>query len=112
MDLQLEGKYAVVTGGGGAIGGEIARTLAGEGVSVAVWDLNRSAAQGRVDEIVKSGGSAEAVVCDVTDIDSIQVAADRTKSAFPGIDILVTAAGGSRPEATTSESQSFLDLLL
>lgn len=111
MDLHLEGKCAVVTGGGGAIGGEIVRALAAEGVSVAVWDINLSAAQGRADEIVKSGGSAKAVACDVTDPESVQAAADSTGSLFPRIDILVTAAGGSRPEATTSDAQSFFELL-
>ena len=111
MDLNLTRKYAVVTGGGGAIGGEVAQALAGDGVSVAVWDINPGAAEKRARKIVDAGGSAEAVTCDVTDSDSVQAAGDKTKSFFPSVDILVTAAGGSRPEATTSDSQSFFDLL-
>jgi NAD(P)-dependent dehydrogenase (short-subunit alcohol dehydrogenase family) len=44
----LQGKKAVVTGGGGAICGEIARALAAEGASVAIWDLSAEAARARL----------------------------------------------------------------
>ena len=41
MDYKLDGKIAVITGAGGAICGEIAKALANEGASVAIWDLRK-----------------------------------------------------------------------
>ena len=61
MDTRLKGKSAVVAGAGGAIGGEIAHALAGEGTRVALWDLQLDSAREKADGIVANGGSAVAV---------------------------------------------------
>ena len=45
MELHLANRTAIVTGGGGAICGAIARALAAEGASVAVWDLDQAAGE-------------------------------------------------------------------
>ena len=67
----LEGKCAVVTGAGGAIGGAISAGLASAGVRVAIWDLSSDAALEKSSAIREAGGQAIAVTCDVTDRGSV-----------------------------------------
>ena len=67
MDLHLVERTAVVTGGGGAICGAIARGLAAEGAAVAIWDLDAGAGEASAAEIRAAGGSAISVPCDATD---------------------------------------------
>lgn len=111
MDLHLSGKTAVVTGGGGAICGAIARGLAAEGVRVAVWDLSPTAAEARAEEIRRSGHDAVAVRCDVTEMGSVIDALRETLSRYERVDMLVNGAGGGRKETTTSPELAFFDLV-
>jgi len=100
----------VVTGGGGAICGEIARALAAEGVSVAIWDLSAEAARARLAGLPAARPAGLALACDVLDRESVREALRRTLEAFGTVDILVNGAGGGRPEATTSPMLSFFDI--
>lgn len=68
----LKGRVAVVTGGGGVLCGQFAKTLAKQGCKVAVLDLNEAAAQACADEIIANGGEAIAVGCNVLDSESMQ----------------------------------------
>ena len=110
MDLHLEQRTAIVTGGGGAICGAIARALAAEGASVAVWDLDRTAAETVATEILAAGGRAIGVACDATVRAQVVSALNRTVEAFGSVDILVAGAGGGRRDATTSPDLSFFDI--
>jgi len=86
-------KRALVTGGSGAIGSAICRKLGAAGHHVYVHskgDLPK--ADGVTSEIVKVGGSGEAVTFDVTDFDSTNAALERILAAGP-IQILVNNAG-------------------
>ncbi len=56
MDLQLDGKRALVTGSTSGIGEQIAKTLAAEGVSVVVHGRRENEAKRVVEEILASGG--------------------------------------------------------
>ena len=67
----LKGRVAVVTGGGGVLCGQFAKTLAKQGCKVAVLDLNEEAAQKCADEIVADGGTAIAVGCNVLELESL-----------------------------------------
>lgn len=58
----LKGKTAIVTGGGGGIGGATSRRFAEEGAQVAVFDMNLEAAQKVADGIVAAGGKAQALL--------------------------------------------------
>lgn len=73
----LSGKVAVITGGGGVLCSGFAKTLAEQGVKVAVLDLNEEAAQKVADGINADGGTAIAVGCNVLDPDSMKKARDR-----------------------------------
>jgi len=110
MDLGLKGKTAVVTGGGGAICGEIAKGLSEEGARVAVWDLDFQAAKKMVESLAAEPDDALAVECDVLDKKSVERAAEQTIGHFGTVDILINGAGGSRKEATTSPDLDFFDI--
>jgi len=110
LSAGFAGQVAIVTGGGGAIGGAIARALAAAGARIAIWDIAEESARARVEEIDSAGGTAVAIVCDVTDRDAVERAAGETVGAFGRLDILVNAAGGSRKEATTSAELPFFDI--
>lgn len=89
----LENKVAVVTGGGGGIGGATCRRLAAEGAKVAVFDLNQAAAEQVAAQIRAAGGQAQAVRCDITDRASVDQAVAATQEALGPVDVLVNNAG-------------------
>jgi len=106
----LEGRVAVVTGGGGVLCGAMSRALGRVGVKMAVLDLIPQAAQKVADEIKAAGGEAMAVQCDVLAKDSIEAAARRITDTWGRVDILINGAGGNKEQATTSPDLSFFDL--
>ncbi|MBO5934620.1 MAG: SDR family oxidoreductase [Clostridia bacterium] len=101
----LNGRVAVVTGGGGVLCSGFAKDLAAQGVKVAVLDLNESAAQAVADEIVAAGGTAIGVACNVLDKDSLQAARAVINEKFGTCDILINGAGGNNPKGTTSKEK-------
>ncbi len=86
--MRLEGKTAIVTGGGSGFGAGIARRFVAEGARVMVADINGEAAQAIADEI---GGIAQTV--DVANSDSVKAMAAAAISQMGQIDILVNNAG-------------------
>ena len=95
---ELKDKVAIVTGGGGGIGGAIARHFAREGAKIAVADINSESAQQRVAEIAGQGGDAFGVAVDVTNKKSVQEMVRSTLERWGKIDILVNVAGGADPK--------------
>jgi 2-hydroxycyclohexanecarboxyl-CoA dehydrogenase len=89
----LVGKVAIVTGGGGAIGGATCRRLAVEGARVAVFDVNLDGARRTAQAIKEQGGEAEAFACDIADYAQVQAAVARVASALGPVDVLVNNAG-------------------
>lgn len=108
--FDLNGKVAVVTGGGGILCSTMSKALAQAGVRVAVLDLFQEAAEKVCAEIVATGGQAIAVQCDVLDKDSLEAAAAQVLAAFGRVDLLINGAGGNKKQATTSPDISFFDL--
>ncbi len=99
----LNGRVAVVTGGGGVLCGDFSKVLAKQGVKVAVLDLNEAAAQKVVDEITADGGTAIAVGCNVLDPESMQKAREVVNEKLGTCDILLNGAGGNNPKGTTTK---------
>ncbi|QJW85871.1 2-hydroxycyclohexanecarboxyl-CoA dehydrogenase [Ramlibacter terrae] len=90
---RLQGKVAVVTGGGGGIGGATCRRFASEGARVAVCDRDLASAQRVAQQIVEQGGDAQAFQCDITDRAAVDSAVAQVVQALGPIDILVNNAG-------------------
>ncbi len=108
----LKGKVAVITGGGGVLCSGFAKTLAQQGVKIAVLDLNEAAAQKVADEIVAEGGTAIAVGCNVLEPDSMKAARDIIAEKLGTCDILLNGAGGNNPKGTTTkETLEKIDLI-
>jgi len=110
MDYHLKGNVAVVAGGSGAIGGEIAAALAKQEVAIAIWDINSSAAEQKAGEISSAGGNAVGLQCDITSKASIESAYEATLKEFSTVNLLVNSAGGSNKSTTTSTELQFPDL--
>lgn len=103
MKVDLSGKVAVVTGGGGILCSVMAKSLAEAGAKVAVLDLREEAAQKVADEIVKTGGKAIGIAANVLDIENLKKAEAVVRAELGACDILVNGAGGNNPKGTTSK---------
>ena len=103
MNRALQNKVAVVTGGGGVLGSAFARALAEAGAKVAIMNRTKEKAQAVVDAIQAAGGMAMAVPCDVLDKTAVEKAALIVKEKLGPCDILINAAGGNHPLATSSK---------
>ncbi|GAB6122960.1 SDR family oxidoreductase [Dysgonomonas termitidis] len=106
---KLNGKVAIVTGGGGVLGGNISKSLVEDGVKVIVLDIRQENIDKRVDEL-KSLGDISGYTCNVLDIESLNGVKDKIMKKWGKIDILVNAAGGNLPGATLDEEQSIFDM--
>ena len=94
MKLGLDGKVALVTGGGQGVGRQICIDLAAEGAQVVVNDLVAERAQGVADEIQKSGGRALAAPADITRFDEVEAMVEKATSHFgASVSVLVNNAG-------------------
>ena len=97
MDLGLDGRRALVGGGGSGIGGGIATALAGEGARVALIGRTRERIEAEADRL---GGVA--VIADLSAPDGPRGAVDDAVAALGGLDLLVVNTGG--PPGGTFES--------
>ena len=94
MELGLEGKTAIVTGGASNIGKAIAEGLAEEGANVIIADVDRAQAERVANELDALGmGNALFVETDVGDRTQVERLMQRTLERFGQIDILVNNAG-------------------
>jgi NAD(P)-dependent dehydrogenase (short-subunit alcohol dehydrogenase family) len=94
MDLGLNGKIAIVTGGTSGVGREIALSLAAEGANVAVnYRSSEKDAEILVDEIVAKGGKAKAYKADVADFAAVKAMVDNIVKDFGSLNILINNAG-------------------
>ncbi len=93
MDLELEGKVALVTGAGQGVGRGISTILAEEGVKVAVNDFFEDRAVRVAKEIEEAGGSACGVQADVKDLEQVRAMVQTVGRTLGPVDILVNNAG-------------------
>ncbi|MBR2356524.1 MAG: SDR family oxidoreductase, partial [Lentisphaeria bacterium] len=101
--LDLSGKVAVVTGGGGVLCGMMAKAIAASGAKVAILDLRAENAQKVADEIKADGGEAIGIAANVLEIESLKAAEKEIVAKYGVCDILINGAGGNHPKGTTSK---------
>jgi NAD(P)-dependent dehydrogenase (short-subunit alcohol dehydrogenase family) len=86
---------ALITGGGGGIGGAVAHRMAAAGITVVIADYDGGAAEKVKSEIVAGGGKADALAIDVTVAREVKAVVTDVVKRFARIDILANIAGGS-----------------
>ncbi|WPB55892.1 SDR family oxidoreductase [Xylophilus sp. GOD-11R] len=91
----LQGRVALITGGGTGIGLEIATTYARLGASVMLVGRNEERVQAAAAAITQEGGKAQAMRADVRNYDDVKAAVDATVEKFGALDILVNNAAGN-----------------
>lgn len=94
--MSLEGKAALVTGGGRGIGKAIALALAKDGANVAVSDIDQGSANQTAEEIKSLGRDSIGLKADVSRSEEVEVMFQAMVDKFNGIDILVNNAGITR----------------
>ena len=95
-EIDLKNKAAVVTGGAQGIGLAIAERLLKSGASVCLWDRDQVLVEETAISLA-SRGKVEIAVMDVTDLDSVKAATQKTVETLGSIDILVCNAGIAGP---------------
>ena len=117
MDLEqlkrmydFTGQTVAITGGAGILGGEIAQALAGCGANVAILDLNLAPAESILEKMGPRASQALAIETNVLDVESLRKTSIAIMEKFGRVDCLVNAAGGNKPQATTSAELAFFDL--
>jgi NAD(P)-dependent dehydrogenase (short-subunit alcohol dehydrogenase family) len=108
--FDIQDLTAVITGGSGQLGRAMSQCLAQHGVKVAILSLHAESSE-KVAEMIKAeGGQAIGVACDVLDRDALERSRAIVTGIYGPIDMLINAAGGNNPNATTSKEVPFFDL--
>ena len=112
--IDLQNRRAVITGGAQGIGLAIAERFLASGASVCLWDRDEPLVR-KTASILASKGNVEAIVMDVTDLDSVRNAARKTQDALGSIDLLICNAGIAGPsgklwEYPPEEWQNVIDI--
>ena len=102
LKVDLRGKTAVVTGGGGILCGAFSEALGKCEAKVAVLDLRKDAADKIANKIKADGGIAMGIEANVLQIKSLLEAEKKIQKEFGPCNILINGAGGNHPKGTTS----------
>lgn len=89
-------QVALITGGGGGIGGAVAHRMAAAGIAVVIADYDGGAAEKVKSEVAAKGGKADALAIDVTVAREVKAVVTDVAKRYGRIDILANIAGGSR----------------
>lgn len=108
--FEIKDKVAIVTGGGGVLGGSIAMHLASQGVKVAILDIRPENIFECETRLTSKGGIAKGFVSNVLDMEALEKTKEEILAAWGRIDILINAAGGNLPGATLTEEQTIFDM--
>jgi NAD(P)-dependent dehydrogenase (short-subunit alcohol dehydrogenase family) len=105
---EFAGKVAFITGAGSGIGRATALAFADRGAAVAIADVSAEASRGVAEEIIRTGGQALGLTCDVTVSSDVQTALRQTVEAFGRLDYAFNNAGieqAPTPLADITEDQ-------
>ena len=110
--FRLDGRVAVVTGGGGGLGADICRSLAAAGAIVAVAGRTQETIDAVRDQVVADGGKAISVVADVSSKADVDAMAEAIVGELGGIDVLVNNAAIYPRRAWTEITEEEWDAVL
>jgi len=108
---RLTGKRALMTGAGGLLGGDLARTFAAEGADLVLTTRNAAKLEPLADELRSLGRQIEIVACDFTDDAAIDQLGEAAWSAFGGIDVVLLSSQPPEPNMGTLLTTSEADYL-
>jgi NAD(P)-dependent dehydrogenase (short-subunit alcohol dehydrogenase family) len=108
--FNVKDKVAVITGGSGILGTEMARGLLNAGAKVILLARNEERIKQKVNTLSSGGNEVIGLKCDVLDEDNINRVNEEILNKFKHIDILINAAGGNLPGATIGVNQNIFDL--
>jgi NAD(P)-dependent dehydrogenase (short-subunit alcohol dehydrogenase family) len=101
--MRLQGKVAIVTGGGGGIGRATSCLFAKEGAKVVVSDVNKEIAYETISLIKNAGGEAICVLANMTNPEEVQELINKTTETYGGLDILFNNAGVANLEVKLTD---------
>ena len=110
--FSLDHKIAVVTGGAGVLGFQMAYGLAAAGAKVAIMSRTIEKVERAVDELQAAGYEALALAADVLDNEQLIQARQSLQQKWGAADILVNAAGGNMKGLLSCQTKPFLTCLL
>jgi NAD(P)-dependent dehydrogenase (short-subunit alcohol dehydrogenase family) len=110
--MRLEGKVAVVTGGGQGIGRAVALRFAREGCDVAIYDASLELGEKVAGEIRLLGRKALVIKCDVSNSEEVHQATQEVLDKFKRVDILVNNAGISVPALIEETTEALWDRVI
>jgi NAD(P)-dependent dehydrogenase (short-subunit alcohol dehydrogenase family) len=108
--FKLEDKTAVVTGGTGVLGGQVACALVEAGARVAILDCNTTLNDDLKARLDAGAGDYRVIKGDVLSTDVLNEALRTVESELGAVELLINGAGGNHPKATTSAELPFFAL--
>lgn len=108
--FSIKDKVAIITGASGALAGSIAKSFAHSGVKLALLSRNKSSLSELLSDIETIGGFAKAYEANILDEITLVEVKNKIIKDFGKIDILLNAAGGNLPGATTTVGQTIFDI--
>ena len=113
MTNKLEGKVAIVTGGGQGIGKGIARAFAKEGATVVIAELNPQTCEEAAKEVSALGKECLGLVCNIADYGQVEKMVKEVVTKFGSVDILVNnAMGHTGPKSVEELEDADFDIVL
>lgn len=110
--FNLKNKVAVITGGSGTIGGEMAKGFLLAKSTVILLDRNELKLKDKLNYLKQFGRKINGFVCDVLNEENIESVNTKIKKKYGRIDVLINAAGGQIPGTTLKSTQNVFELCI